>query len=256
MSCARSRAERGFTLIELLVALTVLALLAGALAVPLAARLQARRFDDARRQLELVGDAVLAFAAAHGRLPCPASATSRGEEAFAPGGDAATGECAAFHAGFVPAASLGLAGLDGEGLLRDPWQLPGGRIRYAVAASTVNGVPRALTRRDGVRAAGLAALAESDHLLFVCASGAQASGGGCGPAALQLTRRAVFVLVAPGPRAGEAAAQGDEARNLDGDAVFVAHEPMQAEGREFAQVLHWASVPLLAHRLIAAGRLP
>lgn len=255
MSRERSRAESGFTLIELLVALTVMALLAGALAVPVAARLQARRFDDARRQLELAGDALLTFAAAHGRLPCPATATSRGEEAFAAAADAATGECATFHGGFLPAATLGLAGLDGDGLLRDPWDVPSGRVRYAVASATVNGVPRALTRRDGVRTATLAGLADVDRLLFVCASGAQATASGCGPAVLQLTRRAVFVVVAPGPRAG-LAPEGDEARNLDGDAVFVAHEPSQARGREFAQVVHWASVPLLAHRLIAAGRLP
>src|SRR6476619_7024542 len=92
-------ARRGFTLVELLVVLLVMTILASGLAWPLAAQVQARRTDDARRQLDEVRDALLGFAAAQGRLPCPA--TTGGDESFAAGGDATTGECAAFT-GFVP----------------------------------------------------------------------------------------------------------------------------------------------------------
>ncbi len=119
---SRSRCPDGFTLLELALALLVLGLLAGSLALPLAGRLEARRFEEARRQLDGVRDALLAYAAAHGRLPCPATEASRGEERFAPGGGPADGECERFHDGFLPAAN-GRHG--GEGL-RKPVAQPAG----------------------------------------------------------------------------------------------------------------------------------
>jgi hypothetical protein len=48
----------------------------------------------------------------------------------------------------------------------------------------------------------------------------------------------------------------DEARNLDGDAVFVSRESSAAAGLEFDDVLLWVPIHLVTHRLIAAGRLP
>lgn len=248
---------RGFTLVELLVAMLVLALLTAALAVPLAAQLHARRVDEARRQLDEAKDALLGFAVAHGRLPCPATPSSRGEERFAPGGSAADGACESF-AGLLPAAALGLAPLDGEGFARDPWGTPRNRLRYAVwGGGAINGVDDALTRREGMRAATLAGLAAAPHYLYVCSSGAQAGAGGCGPAALQLTRRAAFVLLSAGPNAArEPPPASDEARNLDADAVFVAREASSAPGREFDDLVQWAAIHLLAHRMVSAGRLP
>lgn len=244
---------RGFTLIELAVAILVLAILASSLAMPLAAQVAARRFDEARRGMDEVRDALLGFAAANGRLPCP-SASAGGDESFAPGGDATNGECATFNAGFVPAAALGLATPGGTGSVRDPW---GAALRYAVAGGTVNGVTRPFTRANGMPAATLAALGNASHFLFVCSSGVAATGSGCGPAAAQLTRRAVFVLVCTGANGERVpAAASDEARNLDGNGVFVAREPGVDAGGEFDDVVTWVSLPALAHRMLAAGRLP
>src|SRR5689334_22758488 len=122
----------GFTLIEIAVALLVIAILLSGVALPLAAQLQARRADEVRRQFEDAREALLGFAAAHARLPCPASDASRGEESFAVGGDATNGNCSNFYDGFLPAATLGLAPLDSEGYLRDPWMTRKNRVRYAV----------------------------------------------------------------------------------------------------------------------------
>lgn len=242
-----------FSLLEVAIALTVLAILATGLAIPLAAQLQARRADEARRQLEEARDALYGFAAMHGRLPCPAVAASRGEEAFAAGGDAANGRCAEFHAGLLPAAALGLAPLDEAGFLRDPWQSNANRVRYAVHAGTVNGVARALTRADGMQAASLAGLAAPAQYLLVCSSGEGANAAGCGAAANQLTRRAAFVVLSPGPNAAAASPGPDEARNLDGDAAFVSRE---AGASGFDDVVLWGSIHALAQRMVAAGRLP
>ncbi|HUP98637.1 MAG TPA: prepilin-type N-terminal cleavage/methylation domain-containing protein [Usitatibacter sp.] len=246
------RRRHGFTLLELAIALVIVALLASSLALPLAAQLQMRRYDETRRMLEEARDALLGFAVAHGRLPCPAAAAT-GDESFAPGGDPGNGRCANFYGGFLPAAALGLSGVDPDGFLRDAWGTVGNRIRYAVHGGAIAGVENALTRANGLQVAGLPALGAAPHYLMVCSTGAAASAGSCGPAANQLTRRAAFVLVSTGPNGGLVAAPAsDEARNLDGDLVFVARE----QSDEFDDLLQWTAIHQLVNRMLVAGRLP
>ncbi len=251
------RRARGFSLLEAGVALLVLGIMLGTLAIPLATRVQLHREAEARRQLAEASDALMGFAAANARLPCPATADSFGAERFAPGGDAGNGACAAFLAGYLPAATLGLANVDGEGFARDPWGSERNRIRYAIWDGTVNGVEHPFTRAGGMRAATLAGLGAASHYLFICSRGEAASGSGCGPAAHRLTRRAVFVLVSLGLDATRTpAAGGDAARNVDGDGVFVSHEPSGDPADPFDDLVDWMPVNLVVHRMVAAGRLP
>lgn len=252
---------RGFSLLEVLLALAVLTLALGGLAMPLATQVALRRQAETQRTLDEAREALLGFAALHGRLPCPASPASRGNEAFAPGGSALDGRCERFHDGLLPAASLGLAALDDEGYLRDAWgHTPASRIRYAVFGSgeSLGGVSNALTRTNGMRAATLLSLGSAPHYLYVCHASAGASLSDCGPAANQVTRRAVFVLISAGPNAHRAPAPGsDEARNQDSTPVFVSrHTGAVGDLAAFDDVLTWASAATLASRLIAAGRLP
>lgn len=237
--------------------LLVLAVLASGLAMPLAAQVAQKRGEETRRRLDEARDVVLAFAATHGRLPCPASDASRGEESFEAAGDASNGRCAHFTDGFLPGAALGLSPLDAEGYVRDAWDSPRNRIRYAVYGGTVNAVAQALTRTNGMQAATLPALGAQSRYLFVCASAAGATAGGCGPAANQLTRRAAFVLLSTGANGALVpAAGGDEARNLEGDGTFVTHDASGDPARPFDDVVQWVPVHLVVHRLITAGRLP
>ena len=248
-----------FTLIEVMVVLVILTVMLSGLAVPLAAQLQMRRQEEARRQLDEAKEALLGFAAAHARLPCPASAASNGLESFAPGGDATNGNCSNFYDGFLPGATLGLGPLDPEGFVRDPWMSARNRVRYAVfgGGSEVNGVANPLTRANGMQSATLPGLGAASHFLTICSTGATASGTGCGPAANQLTRRAAFVLISLGPNAGAIPAPGsDEARNLAGNPVFVHHEASSAPGNEFDDLVQWVAVHLVVNRLLVAGRLP
>lgn len=250
---------RAFTLLEVMLVMLILAILVSGLAVPLATQVAMRRHEETRRVLDEAREALLGFAATHGRLPCPATASSRGEESFAPGGTALDGNCADFHGGFLPAASIGLSPLDAEGFARDGWGTPASRIRYAVFGNgrAVGGVPNPLTRADGMRQATLAALGEAPGYLVVCGVGEAANGSDCGPAANRLTRRAAFVLLSLGANAPEAQAHGpDERRNLDGDGVFVSRDPSGAAGNGFDDTLTWAPVTVLASRLLSAGRLP
>lgn len=244
----------GFTLIELAVVLLVLSVLLSGLGVPLAAQVAQRRHDETTRRLEAAREAILAFAVVHARLPCPANDAS-GVEAFAAGGDPGNGRCADFHGGYLPAASLGLSGIDERGHLRDAWDTTASRIRYAVAAPTIAGAAAVLTRTHGMQAASINALGSEPHYLFVCATGRYANASGCGPAVHQVTRRAAFVLVAPGANAASATQGQDERRNADGDMVFVHRAPM--EGADpFDDQVTWAPIHLVVSRLVTAGRLP
>jgi prepilin-type N-terminal cleavage/methylation domain-containing protein len=253
------RSPAAFTLLEVMLVMLILAVLLTGLSVPLAAQVAMRRHEETRRILEEAREAVLGFAATHGRLPCPATASSRGEESFAPGGSALDGHCASFHDGFLPAASIGLSPLDAEGFARDGWGTPANRLRYAVFGDgrAIGGVTNPLTRADGMRQATLAALGEASGFLVICGAGAAATASGCGPAASQLTRRAAFVLLSLGPNAPATPGPGsDESRNLDGNAVFVSREASLREGNEFDDTLTWVPIPVLAGRLVSAGRLP
>jgi prepilin-type N-terminal cleavage/methylation domain-containing protein len=258
MSPSHSHSAAGaFTLLELMIVLAIAAMLAAGLAMPLAAQVQLRRYEDTRRQLEEAREALLGFAVAQARLPCPASEASGGLESFAPGGDATNGNCSNFYDGFLPGAALGLAPLDPAGFARDAWQAPRNRIRYAVfgGGASINGVANAFTRANGMQAATLGGLGGAAHFLFICSSAAGASGSGCGPAANQLTRRAAFVVLSLGPNAAATPAPGsDEARNLAGDPVFVYREP--AGNGDFDDIVQWVPVHIVVSRLVTAGRLP
>lgn len=251
--------RRGFTLLEVMLVMLILAILMSGMAVPLATQVAMRRHEETRRILDEAREALLGFAAANARLPCPASANSRGEESFAPGGGPLDGNCAHFHDGFLPAASIGLSPLDPEGFVRDGWGTPANRVRYAVfgAGRSLGGVTNPFTRVNGMREATLDALAGAPALLVICGDGASATASGCGPAANQLTRRAAIVLLSLGANATQAPPAGkDEGRNVDESGVFVSHEASEAPGNAFDDYLTWVPINLLAGRMIAAGRLP
>ncbi|MCW5592931.1 MAG: type II secretion system protein, partial [Burkholderiales bacterium] len=168
------RTHRAFTLLEVMLVMLILAILLTGLSVPLATQIALRRQEETRRILDDAREAVLGFAATQGRLPCPASASSRGEESFAPGGSALDGNCSNFYDGFLPAATLGLSPLDPDGFARDGWGTGANRIRYAVFGDgrAVGSVANPLTRANGMRMATLAALGDASGYLVICGTGA------------------------------------------------------------------------------------
>lgn len=257
---------RGFTLTELAVVLAILALLIGGLLMPLAEQDNLRRAQETRKSLADAGEALLGFAAAQGRLPCPASDASAGSESFCTNGGPDTdpcgpvvtaaqthGRCSHPYGGFLPAVTLGISPTDANGQARDAWN---GLIRYAVAGQYL--AAKAIypfTAPGGMNTAGLVALAPN---LSVCASAAGIAGGGCGTAT-KLTDKAPAVLVSTGRNGPSSGGLGaDEEANLDRDAVFVSHEPSprSAAGGEFDDIVVWLSPNILYNRMLAAGRLP
>ncbi|OFZ72130.1 MAG: hypothetical protein A2W04_07075, partial [Betaproteobacteria bacterium RBG_16_64_9] len=64
--------SRGFTLAELAVALVIIGLLLASALIPFSTQIEVRNAADTRRTLDQIKEAVMGFAQANGRLPCPA----------------------------------------------------------------------------------------------------------------------------------------------------------------------------------------
>jgi prepilin-type N-terminal cleavage/methylation domain-containing protein len=104
----------GFTLAELAIALVVVGLLLVSALVPLSAQIDLRAVTDTRRIEDNVKDAIIGFAQANGRLPCPADPTIASGAANA-GTERATCNSGASMVGVVPWATLGTPELDAWG---------------------------------------------------------------------------------------------------------------------------------------------
>ncbi len=276
----RSQA-RGFSLIELAIGLVIVATLLSALLVPLATQMDQQRAAESRRQLDTAREALMGFAASHGRLPCPAAGNSNGVEAFlAPTGNAGNGECAA-NSGFLPAVTLGLSPVDDQGFYRDAYGTENNRIRYAVSLSNVNkytnsidcsnrgtgpvAVIRPLTTSPGsgagMRHATMQAIAQAascDSLFFTVCTTANCSGTGN---QVLSNGGAMVVIWSLGRNGGETGRviPADELENQDGDDIFVARERRdrrEEADNEFDDIVLWISPSLLLSRMTTAGALP
>lgn len=264
------RAGHGFTLVELAVVLAIVALLAGGMLLPLAAQrdLESRRSTD--KALAGAIDALLGFAAANGRLPCPASASSNGLESFCTDPDparpcvetiavAALGRCAHAADGFLPAATLALSPVDAGGFMIDAWN---GRIRYAVSFVADPATSGAATRHVFTAAAGMRSrslpLLAGDAQLRICPDSACATA---------LTTQAVLAVWSSGANAAAGGSGADERENPSPTSAthpdpnanrFVSRAVAGAgaAGGEFDDLVQWLSAHVLYNRLIAAGQLP
>ena len=82
--------KNGFSLVEIAVVLVIISVLIAIVAVPLATQIEQRRTEATLKQLEVIKEALIGFATAKGRLPCPATLNSAGLESFC---TSATGAC-------------------------------------------------------------------------------------------------------------------------------------------------------------------
>ena len=238
--------SRGFTLIEMAVVVAVIALLLGSILIPLATQVEERRYRETHRILEEAREALMGFAIANGRLPCPASTASNGLEAPVTGG-----VCTNSYDGFLPAATLGILPTDNQGYAIDPW---GNRIRYAI--TTVHS--QAFTTANGIGTVFMAGTPLAPDLQ-VCST---AMGVIAGPPRVCAAGRAIAtnapaVLFSTGPNGISGAVGPDEVENSNADRLFVSR-PLGAAGSTegvFDDVVIWLSPHILYNRLVAAGRL-
>lgn len=252
---------RGFTLIELAIVLVIVGVLMGSFIGSLASRIEITQRKETLGQLEDIKSAILGFAAAEGKLPCPATTSSNGDSA------PADGACTWQH-GFVPGRTLGLNGAyNRDNLLLDTWGNP---IRYSVTTDDN------FTTAGSMAAVTMAALNPD---LIVC-DGDSTSGLNCSGGLNTVINNAPFILlslgkdgsdfvtnVAPnsdqGENAGEVAvaanAAGENlAYTVGGNRVFVSKEfsAVGSTAGQFDDLIVWVSPYILYSRMIEAGQLP
>lgn len=263
---APSFPQHGFTLTEMAVVLAILALLIGGMILPLTAQDQVRRVSDTQATIRNAMDALLGFAAANGRLPCPATTTSNGIEAPS-GGGTCTLENAGdvVPVGFLPGATLGLSPLDSSGRVLDAWGNP---LRYATPTANSS----AITTTNGIQALGMTSLA-TQQLIIICptaSSGLQNAGtatADCPSGITPLVSNALAVIYSLGKNAGTGGTGTDEQHNpnpnmpsstLAADRVFISHDPAPATAAtgEFDDIVSWLSPNIFFSRMVAAGKLP
>ncbi|MEH6461133.1 type II secretion system protein [Chitinimonas sp. JJ19] len=273
--------HQGFTLAEVATVMVIVALVLGGFMMSLPTQLEQQRTRATDDTLEEAREALLGFAIANGRLPCPASATSNGQESFcsnAVGGcGAATtilpihGRCTNPFNGFLPAVALGISNTDGSGYATDgSSNLPAHRLRYAVATQfdittntytfTAPGGMRSIVRS----ATGFAGLNPN---LNVCSTAVGVTPTNCAiaPAPTAIAEALPAIIYTPGANAVSGGTGPDEAANPNpnspnNDAVFVWHNRQSQDttlpGGPFDDQMVWLSAPLLYNRLVTAGQLP
>jgi prepilin-type N-terminal cleavage/methylation domain-containing protein len=241
----------GFTLIELAVVMFIVTLLLGGMLLPLSAQQDVRAYGETQKILTEARDALLGYAMANDRLPCPASSTSNGVEDPVGGG-----ACNHPYDGFFPAATLGMTPVDSSGYLVDGWGSdPDNRVRYALTASNTN----AFSTASGMKTTGITVLAPD---LQVCSTSTgmtnvETATAACAASA-GLASDAVAIIYSLGKNAGSAGSGSEENHNpnprstLTADRAFVSAQ----QGTGYDDQMVWLSKSTLFNRLVAAGRLP
>ncbi|MDZ4201903.1 MAG: prepilin-type N-terminal cleavage/methylation domain-containing protein [Gallionella sp.] len=250
---SRGCAQQGFTLIEIAVVLAILGLLLGGLVPTISSQMEHRQTGETQRQLAEIQQALVGFAIAHGRFPCPASLASNGDESPKGGGN-----CTNFYNGYVPAAVLGITSVDSRGLVTDAWGNP---IRYAVTAWSSSTVSNVYTTSNGIAHTGLSALNPN---LLVCGTSTGLTASGCASGSALTSAPGVPVVVySTGKNGGYGGVGADEAANpnpnsANNDRVFVSHTPTSASSAngEFDDIVVWISNHVLLNRMVSAGKLP
>lgn len=251
--------RNGFTLVEIAIVLAIIALILGAGLTVLSVQQDQRKIEDTNDKLKAAQEALIGFAIANGRLPCPASASSIGMESPLGGGN-----CTNFYNGFLPASTLGFTPADNQGYALDAW---GNRIRYAVTAWS-NGspsVPHVFTTTNGISMAWNSNLSPD---LQVCSTAAGIAGSppvcDSGPPGTSLASKGVpAVIYSTGKNSAYGGTSADESENpnpnsADNDRVFVNHTPNPdgAAGGYFDDQVIWLSQYTLFNRMVQAGKLP
>lgn len=245
---------RGFTLTELAIVLLIVALLIGGLLVPMSSQVDLRNRAETEKRLNDINDALLGYAAANGRLPCPATAGSKGIEVPVGGG-----ACTSPHNGFLPAGTLGITPTDKDGFAVDAWN---GWIRYAVTTANTS----AFTTTGGMRTTTMASLAPD---LRICPGQVASPISNQGTATAvcngtSLSTTAVAVVYSLGKNGMTGGDGSDESHNpnpntgVAADRAFISHLETASTSPqgEFDDIVVWLSPNVLYNRMIAAGQLP
>lgn len=250
-SLALFKKHVGFSLIELAIVLIIVSLLSGGLMMTLLAQRENAAIAETQLRLSDARDALLGFAAANGRLPCPAAPSTTGVES-PPGG----GACSNNWDGFLPAITLGIAPTNENGYAIDGWGNP---IRYAITNFSHSTLcpNQCFTTTNGIKAIWNGGITPAPDLR-ICNTAAGMTGSGasadCASGSGQ-SNNAVAVIFSSGKNGNSTPTSTDEIANNGADRLFVSRTQSMG-ANEFDDLLVWLSPNILYNRLITAGRLP
>jgi len=271
VSVNKLKNDAGFTLIEIAVVLVIVGFLLGSFIGSITQRIETSQRENTKKQLADIKVALLGFASAKGRLPCPATTTSGGlEDPF--GGSTMAIPCTLQH-GFIPGKSLGIDGVyNRDNLLIDVWGNP---LRYSVTTDSSN----AFTTRPGaggIKDVGIANLLPD---LVICDADSSLPDT-CDAGVTTLIDNAPFVVlslgkdgsdfvtnIAPDSDQGENAGEATVAANAAGENVaytvgsgnaFVnkSYSSDTAAAGQFDDLIVWESPYVLYSHMLQAGQLP
>lgn len=242
----------GFSLVEMAIVLVIVGLLLGGMLMPLSAQMDQRRNSETQKALDEINQALIGFAVANGRLPCPATATiasgtaNAGIEACNGGTYGNCTQCAA-AAGTLPWATLGVSETDAWG-----WH-----FSYRVSDFFSQGIAQPFglgcTPDTTPTKASFALCSPGDN--NICPSSTNCP-------TITLASNVPAVIVSHGKNgAGGFTSQGiqttisanaDESANSDGNTNFISHTPTET----FDDLVTWISPNILFNRMVTAGKLP
>lgn len=219
------------------IVLVIIGLLLGGLLMPLSAQVDQRRISETQKALDEINQALIGFAVANDRLPCPADPTIVSGTPGAGQENRPGGVCAS-AVGALPWAALGVNETDA-------W---GRRYTYRVTttfADATDGTGCG-TPRVGV---SFELCSPGDITILAATVGAT------------LASSIPAVIVSHGPNGLGAyntagvligGAAGEELTNTGGTTTFISHTPTAT----FDDLVTWVSPNILFNRMVTAGRLP
>jgi prepilin-type N-terminal cleavage/methylation domain-containing protein len=238
----------GFTLLELAVVMFILALLLSSLLVPLGTQVDQSNISATQKSLDDVEEALIGFALANGRLPCPADPTIA---TGLPNAGMETPTCTGGTVnGVLPWATLGVNETDA-------W---GRRYTYRVTAIFADAIS---TTFGASCPAGTTATQSSFAL---CSQGDITITDGSSNIATNIPAVVVShgkdgygAYTTLGTQLPTTAAGPDELENTNANATFVSRtytDNPAATGGAFDDIVVWITPNILLNRMVAAGKLP
>lgn len=226
---ASYRRAQGFTLVELAVVVTIFALLLSILVIPLSTQMDQQRIGETERHLGAIREALVGFAIANGRLPCPANGALASGAAGAGTENKPGASCAAAE-GVLPWITLGVPETDAWGV----------RFTYRVAMAFADDAPVGMQATFLITDAGNITATDGATNIATTLPAIVVSHGKNGLGGFRSDGTQI------------AGAAGDELENADNDATFVSrlHAP------NFDDLATWLSPNVLKSRMVAAYRLP
>jgi type II secretory pathway pseudopilin PulG len=222
-----TRRAAGFTLVEIAIGLVIMALLLGMLMVPLGTQFDQSRYAEAQKHLDIAREAVIGFALATGRLPCPAQPAKATNSLVPP--LAGTEDCT-LALGVLPWAALGIPETDA-------WDR---RLTYRVTAAFA----------DAPGAGTLSSFLLTDNGTMTINNGTADIATQVPAVIVSHGKNGFGAFLSSGTQVAGAA--GNEAENTDNNVLFIS----RTNAPDFDDLVTWVSGNVLKARMVAASRLP